>query len=326
MNGIVVINKECGYTSHDVVAVLRGVLGIKKIGHTGTLDPDACGVLPVCAGFATKVCESLMMQTKEYVATGRLGIVTDTQDIHGTVLATKEFHVSEEEFRAAVSRFVGTIEQLTPMFSARKIDGVKLVDLARRGVTIERSKKTVNVYSIDVLSFDEAGGEYKIRVRCQKGTYIRTICNDIGEALGCGSCMTSLVRTATGKFTLEHSVTIDELRTLRDQGRLSEALIPIDAMYRGCRPVELKVEYLRYIANGNYLEEDWLTPVAEPLKGFEYVYENLLGDREAACVRVYVDGEFFAIYRKKGHRYVPLQMYHEVDNEKNRMRKQESGE
>ena len=320
MNGIIVVNKECGYTSHDVVAVLRGVLSQKKIGHTGTLDPDACGVLPVCIGFATKICDYLMVQKKEYVATGRLGITTDTQDIHGTVLSEKPFSVTKDRFLSALSSFVGTIEQLTPMYSARKIDGVKLVDLARRGITIERSKKTVQVYEAECLSFDEASGDYTIRILCQKGTYIRTICNDLGEVLGCGSCMTSLVRTRTGRFCVENSVSIDELRAIRNEGRLSEVLIPIDAMYRGSKPVSLSPEYRKYIANGNPLEPEWLTPIEEPLTGFADVYENLLGDLESASVRVYMEGEFYAIYRKKGRRYVPLQMYHEVDNEKNRKR------
>ena len=318
MNGIIVVNKEKGYTSHDVVAVLRGVLHEKKIGHTGTLDPDATGVLPVCVGYATKICDSLLAQTKEYIAGGRLGVVTDTQDIQGTVLSSVAPDVSEEDFRSAVAGFVGTIEQLTPMYSARKIDGVKLVDLARRGITIERSKKTVRVYGIDVLEYNRETGDYKIRVLCQKGTYIRTICNDIGEKLGCGSCMTSLVRTGTGNFRVENSVTINELRILMNSGRIDEALIPIDAMYLGSAPMELAPEYRKYIANGNALEKEWLTPITEPVVAHTDVYGNLLGDSEPTTVRVYLGGEFFAIYKRRGRRYVPLQMYHEVDNEKNR--------
>ena len=330
MDGIIVVNKERGYSSFDVIAVLRGVLGMKKLGHTGTLDPEAEGVLPVCLGFATKVCDYLMAQRKEYVAHGRLGITTDTQDIHGTVLRENSFSVSEEQFREALAGFVGEIEQLTPMYSARKIDGVKLVDLARKGITIERSKKTVRVYEAELLSFDAEAGEYEIRILCQKGTYIRTICNDLGERLGCGSCMTSLVRTATGRFTVGNSYTIDDLRRLRDEGRLSEAVIPIDALYLGCRPYVLAEDQLKSIRNGNYLEPEWLTPCAEPLpERYRDVYENLLGDNEQRCIRVYAEGEFYAVYEKRGKRYRPLQMYHEVDNEKNHVKKlteQASGE
>jgi len=319
MNGIIVLRKEKGYTSFDAVAVLRGVLHERKIGHTGTLDPEAEGVLPVCMGFATKICDALLRQTKEYVATGKLGIVTDTLDIHGTVLRENPFAVTEEQLRDALMTQVGTIEQLTPMYSARKIDGVKLVDLARRGITVERSKKTVRVHSIDLLSYDGTSGEYKIRVLCQKGTYIRTICNDIGEVLGCGSCMTELTRTATGRFTLANSATIDELRELMNSGRIDEVLIPIDAMYLGCAPMELAPAYRRYIANGNALLPEWLTPCGEPVpKRWASVYENLLGEEESRCVRIYLDGEFFAVYRRRGNRYVPLQMYHEVDNEQKR--------
>lgn len=322
MNGIIVVNKERGYSSFDVIAVLRGVIGMKKLGHTGTLDPEAEGVLPVCLGFATKVCDYLMAQRKEYIAHGRLGITTDTQDIHGTVLRESDFSVSEEQLREALAGFVGEIEQLTPMYSARKIDGVKLVDLARKGITIERSKKTVRVYEAELLSYDADAGEYEIRILCQKGTYIRTICNDLGERLGCGSCMTSLVRTATGKFTVENSYTIDDLRRLRDAGRLSEAVIPIDALYLGCKPYELDADQLKSIRNGNFLEPEWLTPCEEPLpERFRAVYENLLGSDEARCIRVYAEGEFYAVYEKRGKRYRPLQMYHEVDNEKNYVRK-----
>lgn len=322
MNGIIVVNKERGYSSFDVIAVLRGVLGMKKLGHTGTLDPEAEGVLPVCLGFATKVCDYLMAQKKEYIAHGRLGITTDTQDIHGTVLTEKPFHVTENEFRDTLESFLGDIEQLTPMYSARKIDGVKLVDLARRGITIERSKKTVRIYEAELLSFDAETGEYAIRILCQKGTYIRTICNDIGEKLGCGSCMTSLVRTKTGRFTIEHSYTIDDLRKLREEGRLDEAIVPIDAMYLGCRPFALDPDQLKSIRNGNYLETEWLTPCEEPVpEQFRDIYENLLGKDEANCIRVYSEGEFYAVYQRKGRRYRPLQMYHEVDNEFNHQKK-----
>ena len=160
MNGILVVNKERGYSSFDVIAVLRGVLGMKKLGHTGTLDPEAEGVLPVCLGYATKICDYLMAQKKEYIAHGKLGIVTDTQDIFGAVLEERPFCVSKEQLGKTLKSFVGTIEQLTPMYSARKIDGVKLVDLARKGISVERSKKTVQIYDAELLSFFELHADF----------------------------------------------------------------------------------------------------------------------------------------------------------------------
>ena len=322
MNGILVVNKERGYSSFDVIAVLRGVLGMKKLGHTGTLDPEAEGVLPVCLGYATKICDYLMAQKKEYIAHGKLGIVTDTQDIFGAVLEERPFCVSKEQLGKTLKSFVGTIEQLTPMYSARKIDGVKLVDLARKGISVERSKKTVQIYDAELLSYEETTGEYVIRILCQKGTYIRTICNDLGEKLGCGSCMTALTRTKTGQFTVENSYTIAQIRELRESGRLAEAIIPIDAMYLGCAPMELAPDYRTSIRNGNFLEPEWLTPCDEPVpESFQSIYENLLGEEESRCIRVYLDGEFYAVYRKRGKKYRPLQMYHEVDNEKNHQKK-----
>ena len=318
MNGIIVVNKERGYSSHDVIAVLRGVLHTRKMGHTGTLDPEAEGVLPVCLGYATKICDHLMAQKKEYIAHGYLGVTTDTQDIHGTVIAKRDVSVTRTQMEEAVASFVGEIRQLTPMYSARKVGGVKLVDLARRGIDIERSEKTVRIFEAELLSFDEETGEYDLRVLCQKGTYIRTLCNDIGEKLGCGSCMGTLVRTATGQLKRTNSYTIDELRDLMNSGRIEEALIPIVAMYRGCPPKELAEVGWKALRNGNPLEPEWLSDCAEPLdERFLHCYENLLGDSEAKCIRVYAAGEFYAIYKKKGRRFVPLQMYHEVDNEIN---------
>ncbi|MBR5712518.1 MAG: tRNA pseudouridine(55) synthase TruB [Lachnospiraceae bacterium] len=318
MNGIILVNKGRGFTSHDVVAVLRGILGMKKIGHTGTLDPEAEGVLPVCLGFATKICDALLMQPKEYIATGVLGITTDTQDIHGTVTRECEAHVTSEAFAEALAKFHGPIEQLTPMYSARKINGVKLMDLARKGQTIERSTKTVNIYETEILEFDEEKQTYKIRVKCQKGTYIRTICNDLGEALGCGSCMTSLVRTMSGGFELKNALTIDQIRQLTNRGEIGRYIVPIDAMYRTCRPVRIATEHIKYLANGNPLQRDWLLDCSEPLAECPYSYD-VCGDEAGKSVRVYVDEDFFAIYKKRGSRYVPLTMYHEVDNEKNHL-------
>jgi tRNA pseudouridine55 synthase len=198
VNGIINIYKEKGFTSFDVVAKMRGIAHQKKIGHTGTLDPDAEGVLPVCLGKATKVCDLLTEKDKEYEAVLLLGTTTDTQDITGTVLRTADVNVSEEAVREAVLSFVGSYAQIPPMYSALKVDGKKLCDLARTGVTVERKARTVEIYRIEILSVDIP--RVRFRVHCSKGTYIRTLCQDIGEQLGCGGCMESLLRIRVAQF------------------------------------------------------------------------------------------------------------------------------
>ncbi|MCH5334091.1 MAG: tRNA pseudouridine(55) synthase TruB, partial [Agathobacter sp.] len=199
-NGIVNVYKEKGFTSFDVVAKMRGIFHQKKVGHTGTLDPDAEGVLPVCLGSATKVCDVLTDKDKEYEAVLLLGLETDTQDVTGTVLSEREVSVTEEEVRSVVSSFVGDIMQVPPMFSALKVNGQKLCDLARKGVEVERKARPVTVHEIEIL--DMQLPRVHMRVHCGKGTYIRTLCRDIGERLGCGGCMEQLVRTRVSDFAL----------------------------------------------------------------------------------------------------------------------------
>ena len=198
VNGIINVYKEKGYTSFDVVAKLRGIFKQKKIGHTGTLDPDAEGVLPVCLGKATKVCDLLTDKSKEYEAVLLLGKVTDTQDITGTVLEEKDVKVTEEAVRETVLSFVGDYMQIPPMYSALKVNGKKLCDLAREGKTVERQARPVKILTIDIL--DVTLPRVRMRVHCSKGTYIRTLCQDIGEKLGCGGCMESLLRTQVSEF------------------------------------------------------------------------------------------------------------------------------
>ena len=200
INGIVNVYKEKGYTSFDVVAKMRGIFKQKKIGHTGTLDPDAEGVLPVCLGRATKVCDLLTDKDKEYETVLLLGVVTDTQDLTGEVLARKEVNASENEVKSAILSFVGEYMQVPPMYSALKVNGQKLCDLARKGVTVERKARPVTIHGIEILSVDLP--EVRMRVHCSKGTYIRTLCQDIGEKLGCGGCMKSLLRTRVAAFAL----------------------------------------------------------------------------------------------------------------------------
>ena len=208
MDGIVNIYKPLGITSHDVIYKVRRILGIKKVGHTGTLDPEACGVLPVCVGKGTKLAGFITEANKEYKAVIRLGITTDTQDATGNILTESEPNVSFEEFSAAVSRLTGEIYQLPPMYSAIKINGKKLCNLARKGIEVEREPRKITVYNIEISDFN--GETSVLDIKCSKGTYIRTVCHDIGQILGCGAVMQSLERTASGQFKAADSVTLEE--------------------------------------------------------------------------------------------------------------------
>ncbi|MBO5657188.1 MAG: tRNA pseudouridine(55) synthase TruB, partial [Agathobacter sp.] len=211
-NGIVNVYKEKGFTSFDVVAKMRGIFHQKKIGHTGTLDPDAEGVLPVCLGKATKVCDLLTDKDKEYKAVLLLGKQTDTQDITGTVLNEREVNVTEEEVRQVIDSFVGTYDQVPPMYSALKVNGQKLCDLARAGITVERKSRPVTIHSITIMKVELP--EVEMVVHCSKGTYIRTLCEDIGLSLGTFGCMKSLLRTRVAHFTLENSYTLEQISRL----------------------------------------------------------------------------------------------------------------
>ena len=212
INGIINIYKIKGFTSHDVVAKLRGIMRQKKIGHTGTLDPDATGVLPVCLGSATKLCDMLTEKEKEYIAEFELGMVTDTQDITGTVLEEHEVSVTENEVREAVMSFLGDIMQVPPMYSALKVNGQKLCDLAREGKTVERKARPVTIHELEILEMNLP--RVTMRVKCSKGTYIRTLCEDIGMKLGCGACMESLLRTKVSEFYVEDALKLSELEAL----------------------------------------------------------------------------------------------------------------
>lgn len=204
MNGVVNLYKPPGITSHDAVSFVRRTLGTRRVGHTGTLDPAAEGVLPICIGCATRAADFLQSQQKGYRAVMKLGLVTNTQDDTGEVLFKSDAMVSEEEIRRAVLGFVGEIGQVPPMFSAVKQNGVKLYQLARKGVEVAREARQVTIYGINILSIQK--NEVVMEVSCSKGTYIRTLCHDIGAALGCGACMGKLVRTQSGRFFIENSV------------------------------------------------------------------------------------------------------------------------
>lgn len=221
MDGVINVNKPKDMTSFDVVAILRTTLNTKKIGHTGTLDPDATGVLPICVGKATKLVEFLTADKKQYKASVKLGVTTDTQDMSGTVLKTSPSCITKEELEKVINSFLGEIEQIPPMYSAIKIDGKKLYELAREGKTVERKPRKITIFGIKLLSFDEKNQSFDILVNCSKGTYIRTLANDIGESLGCGAALSSLLRTVSGNFCLENSFSLEKIKELCENGDFS---------------------------------------------------------------------------------------------------------
>lgn len=250
LNGIVIINKPQGYTSHDVVNVVRKALGTRKVGHTGTLDPNAEGVLPICVGKATKACDMLTFSDKEYIAGVKLGISTDTYDIWGEIQHSEDVCVSKEQITDAVSHFVGKIKQIPPMYSAIKKNGKKLYELAREGIEIELEPRDVTIYSADVSNVTK--DSFVLRVKCSKGTYIRSLCRDIGEYIGCGATMMSLVRVASSVFTIDESITLDELKEKTEKEGPESVLNPVDSVFS--HYPELKVNEIveKRLLNGAY--------------------------------------------------------------------------
>ena len=228
-NGIIIVDKPAGWTSQDVAAKLRGVFHERRVGHGGTLDPMATGVLPVFVGRATRAAEFMESAEKEYVAGLRLGLVTNTQDTSGETLEEHPVSVTRQALEAVLTRFTGPIEQIPPMYSAIKIGGKKLYELARKGQEIERKPRPVTIHELELL--DGAGSDWTIRVRCSKGTYVRTLCHDIGAALGCGGCMSSLRRTAAGGFTLRQAVGMEDILAFAAENDPQALLMPVDALF-----------------------------------------------------------------------------------------------
>ena len=249
-DGVLLINKPAGFTSFDVIAKLRGILKERKLGHGGTLDPNVTGVLPVFIGRATKAIDLVSRQDKKYAATFRLGIETDTQDIWGEVLKESEPTRDIEKIKTAVLSFKGESEQLPPMFSAIRINGVRLYDLAREGKQIAREMRKINVYDINFSGETENEDEYKFEIFCSKGTYVRTICADIGEKLGCGAAMTSLVRTNSMGFDLKDCVSIDEVQKAADEGRADSLVRPIEELFSDLPPIFLSQKNTHLYKNG----------------------------------------------------------------------------
>ena len=303
IHGILNVRKEKGFTSHDVVAKLRGMTRQKKIGHTGTLDPDAEGVLPVCLGKATRLCEMMTDKEKAYEAVLVLGKETYTQDLGGQILnETETNHLTKAEVEEAILSFLGSYDQIPPMYSALKVGGKKLYELAREGREVERKARRVEIRSLRVL--DTHLPEVRFEVVCSKGTYVRTLCYDIGRKLGCGGCMGDLLRTKSGAFTLAMSHTLSEIGEYLESGRIGEILIPIDAMFPDIRRVTIKAGQEKSVYNGNPLRKGQLEDG-----------ENLCPE-DGEQIRVYgSDGTFLAlyIYRRSRESYAVEKMFYSLE-------------
>ena len=269
-NGLLNVYKEAGFTSNDVVAKLRGICKQRRIGHTGTLDPDAVGVLVVCLGSGTRAVELLTEHTKEYIAVCRLGITTDTQDLSGRVIARDERAVSEEELKKAIFTFQGEYDQIPPMY-----------ERARAGMEVERRSRKVTIFSISLLdaSHLEDRHEFTMEVKCSKGTYIRTLCHDIGLSLGCGGAMAHLTRTAVGSFHLEDALTLSQLETLRDEGTLEKKIVPVDQMFRDRDYLIIDPSFLAQARNGNPIPVEKI--VSEEADSSSGEMQELIGKMQA---------------------------------------------
>ena len=294
-DGIINVYKEKGFTSFDVVAKMRGILGQRKVGHTGTLDPTAEGVLPVCAGKGTRLCDMLTDHDKTYRATMLLGVVTDTQDTTGTVLEEKNTaYLTEEEVREVIMSFVGDYDQIPPMYSALKVNGKKLYELAREGKEVDRKARPVKIHEIVIESVNLP--EVVMTVSCSKGTYIRTLCHDIGAKLSVGGCMKELLRTKVGRFLLEDTLTLSDLQKLKEEGRLEKAVLPLEAVFPEYGEIRADEEVLdKLVRNGNPFR----------YKGIEEISD---GD----AFRVYsMNGQFIGVYEytEDKHMFYPRKIF-----------------
>lgn len=296
-NGLINVYKEPGFTSMDAVAVLRGILKQKKIGHTGTLDPAAEGVLMVCLGNATKLCTFLEDKDKEYECRMLLGTETDTEDTTGTVLRKTDVECSEEEIADAINSFIGDIKQIPPMYSALKKDGKKLYELAREGKVIEREARDIKIYGIDIKEINIPYVTFT--VHCSKGTYIRSLCRDIGEKLGCGGCMEHLKRTAVSFFEEKDSLKLSEIEALAKEGKIDEFILPTSDVFSDLKSLYVKEESTKIIANGNSLLLSNVEKIVDTknlrVSNIEDIKEN---NGEFEMFKVYTSENYFmAVYR-----------------------------
>ena len=297
LNGIINVYKEVGFTSRDAVSKLTGILRQRKIGHTGTLDPAAEGVLPMCIGKATKLCELLTDHRKQYIAEIKFGIATDTEDVTGEVIEETGFsnewykeHLSEAVLSKVISGFIGRQLQTPPMYSAKRVGGKRLYELAREGKVIERKPCEITIYSIQIKNIDASNREATIVVDCSKGTYIRTLCKDIGNELGCKAAMKSLIRTKTGDFLLENSYKLDEIEKLVKENRVSEIIIPIEDVFKNLQRVDVSGYAGILLENGGIIKAAAVKPDIEALE-----------PKNGEKFRMYNDeGEFKAVYSYNG--------------------------
>ncbi len=306
-HGVINVYKEPGFTSHDVVAKLRGILKQKKIGHTGTLDPAACGVLPVCLGQGTRIADMLTEKKKTYEAVLLLGQETDTQDTTGEVLARCPVNVSEEEVRRTASSFIGPQKQVPPMYSALKVEGKKLYELARAGKEVERPARDIQIDELTMnwIKLPRVG----MTVTCSKGTYIRTLCYDLGKALGCGGCMEKLTRTRVERFLIQDSLTLSQIETLRDENRVEEIILPIEAMFDGPRAIANEAGNKKLINGNPVAAEDFAFILQEDGQAEPLAPEAL---PKTGLVRVYsADRKFLGLYEYEERRrfWKPKKMF-----------------
>ncbi len=283
MDGVINIYKEKGFTSHDVVAVVRKTINQKKVGHTGTLDPDAEGVLPICLGKGTKLADYIMADKKGYRAEVTLGITTTTEDSSGEILEVKPVDFNEEKIKEAVYSFIGEYDQVPPMYSAIKVNGKKLYELAREGKEIERKSRRIKIYDIKILEFLPPN-KIVIDVICSKGTYIRTLCSDIGKKLGCGGNMSYLLRTMSGRFNIDTAIKLDELKTIVEKGSIDDILITIDDVLCNYKKVKILPKGTKLLHNGG--------------KMYEYFFDGKYDLKKGEEVLVYdAEGTFIGIFQ-----------------------------
>lgn len=302
-HGIINVYKEQGYTSFDVVAKLRGIFGQKKIGHTGTLDPDAEGVLPVCLGKATKVCDMLTDRDKEYRAVMLLGIDTDTQDVSGNVLARGSLDgITEDQIYEAIQSFVGEISQIPPMYSALKVNGQKLCDLARKGQVVERKPRKITIYGITVNEI--AVPRVTMTVQCSKGTYIRTLCHDIGEKLGCYGTLEHLLRTRAAGYELENALRLSQIQEKKDQGTLAEAVCPVEDVFLSFPVFHTKESADKLLYNGNGIRREQIVPAPGQKSDVRALEKGWIRMRDSS-------GRFCGIYEYSSEKYCyrPVKMF-----------------
>lgn len=297
INGILNVYKEKGFTSHDVVAKLRGILHQKKIGHTGTLDPDAEGVLPICLGTATKLCDMLTDKSKTYHTVFKLGVVTDTQDITGTVQEDNAVVCTEQQILDTIMSFVGKYEQVPPMYSAKKVNGKKLYEYAREGKVVERKACSVIIHSIEQIEVNLEKNEISMDVSCSKGTYIRTLCHDIGQQLGCGACMLSLLRTKVSTFYIKDSLSLEKIQLLQEKGELLSYVYSPEQVLGEFSSIKVLEKGDKLLYNGNALPKNLLAPMQEVSTEQVRVYDS--------------KGKFVAIYGwdRDKKQYKPVKMF-----------------